>query len=244
VLVISIVSHGQGNLVANLLRDLDPLLRPSVKVIVTLNIPESEAFEVGPHVTLIRNEQPMGFGANHNQAFRSSRCDYFAVLNPDVRLDWRVFATILESLRSGVGVCAPQIRSPAGHVEDSARTFPTWIDIAHRLLVRLQGKPLCSSYEVAGQGLIEVDWVAGMFMVFAANAYANVGGFDERYFMYLEDADICYRLWRAGWKVSMTRDVYVTHDARRATFKSAQHLRWHVSSLFRFLLSHSRDPKR
>ena len=243
-LAISIVSHGQGDLVANLLRDLRPFLQPSVKVIVTLNIPESEAFEAGPHVTFIRNEQPMGFGANHNQAFRSCRCDYFAVLNPDVRLDWRVFATILASVRPGIGVCAPQIRNSSGHIEDSARTFPTLSDIARRLSVRLQRKPLCSSYDVTGQGSIEVDWVAGMFMVFAGKAYADVGGFDEGYFMYLEDADICYRLWRSGWKVTMTRDVYVTHDARRATFKSVQHLRWHVSSLIRFLLSHPRDLER
>jgi GT2 family glycosyltransferase len=62
-----------------------------------------------------------------------------------------------------------------------------------------------------------------------------VRGYDEGYFMYLEDADICHRLWLSGGKVVVCTSTEVVHDARRATLKSARHMRWHAASLLRYL---------
>ena len=75
-----------------------------------------------------------------------------------------------------------------------------------------------------------------MFVVFRREAYQEVGGFDDRrFFMYLEDADICRRLAREGWKVLVNPNVQVIHMAQRASRRNLKHMRWHITSAFRFL---------
>ena len=81
-----------------------------------------------------------------------------------------------------------------------------------------------------------VDWIAGMFMLVKSNHFRNIRGFDEKFFMYLEDVDICKRTYSDGGVVIVDPREKVIHDARRASFKSFQHLKWHILSLIRFLL--------
>ena len=74
-----------------------------------------------------------------------------------------------------------------------------------------------------------------MFILFRSEAYMQVKGFDERYFMYYEDADIGRRLARKGWKTMLEPNTTVIHDAQRASHRSIRHLQWHLKSMFRFL---------
>ena len=73
-----------------------------------------------------------------------------------------------------------------------------------------------------------------MFMLFNADAYRRVNGFDASYFMYCEDADICTRLWQAGERVMVCLDVQVIHHAQRASRRDFRHLVWHLASMFRY----------
>ena len=91
------------------------------------------------------------------------------------------------------------------------------------------------------QGPLEVDWVAGMFIGFRREAYAGVGGFDERYFLYYEDVDICRKLQRQGFKVVYDPEVAIVHDARRASRKNLRLMRIHAASALRYLRSTLRD---
>jgi GT2 family glycosyltransferase len=75
-----------------------------------------------------------------------------------------------------------------------------------------------------------------MFVMFRREAFDAVRGFDERYFMYFEDADICRRLWSRGLKVLYVPAATVVHDARRRSHRDPQHLRWHLRSALRFLV--------
>ena len=92
-----------------------------------------------------------------------------------------------------------------------------------------------ADYDLSEPGAIPVDWVAGMFVVFRRSAFEAVGGFDERYFMYMEDADICRRLRAVGYEVIVDKATIAVHDARRASRANLQHLRWHLRSALRFL---------
>jgi GT2 family glycosyltransferase len=88
------------------------------------------------------------------------------------------------------------------------------------------------------------EWVGGMCMLFKSSAYSDVGGFDEAYFMYVEDVDICTRLWKSGFKVLVCPSAVVFHEARRASRKNLQHLRWHIAGLFRYFFKYlGRLPK-
>jgi GT2 family glycosyltransferase len=227
---VSIVSHGHGVMLAKLLEQV--LAFPEIEqVIVTLNIPESIELPKDNRITLIQNQDPKGFGANHNYAFTKCKSPCFCVLNPDIAFNANPFPCLLDSLLDAhVGLVAPIVKNEAGSIEDSIRTFLTPMSILRR---RLLGHRDVYRFQ-KGDPNFCVEWVGGMCMLFPSSAYAAIDGFDEQYFMYVEDADICTRLWLAGYKVLACPSVVVIHDARRASRKNWQHFRWHIAGLLRY----------
>jgi GT2 family glycosyltransferase len=232
--VLSIVSHGQLKLIDALLSDLERKIADNIKIVVTINIPEDESIldkHRGLPMTILRNTVPKGFGGNHNAAFRAAESDIFVVVNPDIRIsaiNWDIF--LAPFAKSSVGACAPLVLSTDGTVEDSARRFPTLARLFSRVVFGKRGSDFAIENDER-----EVDWAAGMFVAYRSTSYAMISGFDERYYMYMEDADICRRLRHHGWKTIVTPKVSVVHDAQRASRRSFRHLSWHVGSAFRFL---------
>jgi hypothetical protein len=228
---VSVVSHGQGPLCLRLIADLAQFGAGSIaNLILTLNIPEPLALPGGlPFpVEIVRNAQPQGFGANHNRAFARARGAYFAVLNPDLRLDRDPFPALLRHLADpSVGVVAPQVLEPDGSVADSTRALVSPWEVLRRHLPPRGRRQHCMQAGAAP------DWIAGMFLVFRSATYASLGGFDARYFLYCEDVDICARLRLQGLRLELVREVQVTHEARRESHRSFRRLRMHVTSLIR-----------
>lgn len=234
-ITISIVSHGQAQLVEQLLRDIDESEAGNwlKEVIVTCNIPEQQSFQLtSAPLRIIESETPKGFGENHNVAFRHCRSGYFCVVNPDIRLHQNPLPLLRNHLqRQHAGVAGPKVVNPGGKLEDSARPFPSPMTVLRKLV----GNRSASLYP--DNAMPEnPDWVAGMFMMFDAKAFTAVRGFDEGYFLYYEDADICAKLTRAGWPVVYCKEAEVTHDARRDSHRKLRYLRWHLSSMLRFFL--------
>lgn len=231
---VSIVSHGQGKIANLLLDDLDSRCS-GLNVVLTKNIPEELTIRDRRYPFLqIENPSPKGFAANHNQAFR--RCDsgLFCVANPDIRLQADPFGHLKAAMSDPrVGLVAPLIVNPGGTIEDSARYFPTPFGLLRKALGKSDGR-----FPIDPNRSSAVDWTAGMFMLFRSEAFAEVGGFDEGFFLYYEDVDICARLWKAGWKVILQPTVFVVHDARRTSHADAKYMRWHVSSMMRYFTKH------
>jgi len=226
----SVVSHGQNALVNALLEDVERFCPKRMKVIVTENIADPTPLRSG--VKIVRNAVAKGFGANHNAAFGDCGTPYFCVVNPDIRLTCDPFPQLLTAFHSPTcGVVGPLVRAPSGAVEDSARRFPTVSSLLRKALTGRSGPDYPT-----GDGPVEVDWVAGMFMLFESSAYKAVGGFDERYFLYYEDVDICRRLSLSGKKVLYYPDVVVVHAARRGSRSNPRLAGHHAASLVRFLI--------
>lgn len=232
---VSIVNHGHDEMVGSLIGDLAALSVTRLEIILTQNIPEvRRSFSTASpfHSVLIDNAKPKGFGANHNAAFARAKGDVFCVLNPDIRIARNPFPALLAELsRPNVGVAAPRIVDPSGVIEDSARRFPTVAFLARKAL----GGARVVDYDVDEEP-ISPDWIAGMFMVFRKEAFAAVGGFDENYFLYYEDVDICRRLRSRGFDIRMVPSVEAIHDARRQSRRSLRHIRWHLGSMVRYFL--------
>jgi len=234
-ITISVVSHGQGRLVDQFLRTLQEHSNPAMPLIITENIHDPVSIEVpkGWHATRIVNSSPKGFAANHNAAFKSCNTPYFCVVNPDIQLAEDPFPGLVEHFAdAAVAVVAPLVKNPAGRPEDSARRFPSAFTLLRKALLGDR-----ADYPHTGP-VIAVDWVAGMFMVFRSSDYASVGGFDERYFLYYEDVDICRRLARSGKKVIYDPRVTVIHDARRESRRNPRLARHHLASMRRYFFGH------
>ena len=231
-IALSVVSHAQNWLVNQLLADLAQLREPELRIIVTQNVPDRDALHARPGAELVVNDRPRGFGANHNAAFRLCSAPYFCVVNPDVRLNMDPFPALLSALRAprNAGVAGPQVCDPDGRTEDSARRFPTITRLVRKLLPGAQGP----DYPAAG-GPFAVDWLAGMFMLFRSDAFRAVGGFDERFFLYYEDVDICRRLGLLAYGAAYVPEVTVIHEARRASRRNLRLMAIHAASAARYL---------
>lgn len=235
----SIVSHRQGRLVAGLLDDLAKLHGElALTVVLTLNVPETLPFDAKDYpfpVRLVSNPRRRGFAANHNAAFglETGAAEFFCVLNPDVRLRGNPFPPLLACAGDErAGVVAPAVFDGAGRPQANARPLPTPLSILAKAFGAGDPLPLA-----AGEPCGDVDWVAGMFMLFPSRAFAAAGGFDERYFLYYEDVDLCCRLRLSGRRVLHAPAAQVVHDAQRASHRHPAYFLRHAASMLRFFLS-------
>lgn len=238
-ITVSVVSHGHGEMVEKLIIQL--INEPTVaQIILTLNISEFPEVIASKKLIVIRNNTPLGFSLNHNNAFKMCSQPFFCVLNPDIVLLDDPFEVLLECLQNKkLSLVAPIIMSPAAVVEDSAREFPTLPNVVRRLFFPSDGRwPIdwgkCVNYP---------DWVAGMFMLFTSSGYGGVGGFDERYFLYYEDVDLCRRMRSAGFRFGLCTKAKAIHDAQRDSRKNIKFFFWHCQSMIRFLFFSPRIRK-
>lgn len=234
---ISIVSHGQMDLIVFLMKDIHEHCRGlSLELLLTLNTDESPLFDEADFfypIQVIKNTQPKGFGENHNQAFHFSHGDYFCIVNPDIRFDRCPFPDLLHCLKDArVGVVAPLVVGPTGQIEDSARRFPTiW-----KILGKVFRRQITPDYSLIGK-VVEVDWVGGMFMLLPKAVFERLQGFDQRYFLYYEDVDLCARASLLDFRVLLCASSRVVHHAQRTSHRKLKYLRWHVTSMLRFFMS-------
>ena len=228
VVTVSIVSHGQADLVRKLVANLDATSARSIaSVVITLNIPEPDMLEdisASFPIERIVNPAPKGFGANHNQAFRSSQEPWFLVLNPDMHFNEDVITPLLASSLPGSAILVPRILEPGKQSPEQHRSLITPLEIITRRWTRYS----CPA---------SPTWVPGLFMLFRSKAYAELSGFDEKFFMYGEDFDICARAALSGWQLQVGEDLLAVHDARRASHARLKHLYWHISSLLKIWTS-------
>jgi N-acetylglucosaminyl-diphospho-decaprenol L-rhamnosyltransferase len=236
---ISIVSHGHGSMVGLLVERLLAFAEVG-QIIVTLNVYESISIPNDRRVLLISNQIPKGFGENHNTAFSKCHMNYFCPLNPDIEFIENPFPILLPILiNNDAALVAPRIIAPDGSTEDSWRYFPTFLSLLKKLFFNNEGR----IHEYISAERNYTEWVAGMFMLFQANIFNILGGFDCRFFLYYEDVDICARIWKSNNKILVCPTVSVIHDARRDSRKKIKHLYWHICSLILYLIKYRGGAK-
>jgi N-acetylglucosaminyl-diphospho-decaprenol L-rhamnosyltransferase len=208
--------------------------------------------EAHPGVRVVRSGGNLGYARAANLGIAATDAPVVAVLNPDTVLGPGTGQALTARFAADakLGAAGPRLHNPDGSVYPSARRIPGLVDaVGHGLLLFVwPGNPFTARYRETGADPArprEVDWVSGAAIWLRRAALDDVGGWDERYFMYVEDVDLCWRLRRAGWRVAYEPSGTVEHllgvsTASRPYRMIAEHHR----SLLRFASVRFTGPRR
>jgi GT2 family glycosyltransferase/glycosyltransferase involved in cell wall biosynthesis len=199
-----------------------------------------------PNVRLIANQHNYGFGFGCNQGWQAADGEFIFFLNPDATVTSTTLQTLLEFMQThpSVKICGPQLRYPDGSLQSNRRRFlsPGLALVESTILQRyrpfknMKGltrfymeEPSDPSPEVSQA----VDWLVGAALFVRRTDLAQVGGFDERYFMYSEESDLCRKLGGAAWYLPTAQ---VMHREGRSSAKDVpqRHINFHTSKVSYF----------
>ena len=174
-----------------------------------------------PDATFKFNSMNVGFAVACNQVVEMGSGRYILLLNPDTVILPQELSNLVLFMESHpkAGACGPRLLYPNGELQLSCREFPTRLALALRIsrLGHLIRHPV-RSYLMADWDhahISQVDWIIGGCMMLRREAFEDVDFFDEGFFMYYEDTDLCYRLKKKGWKVYYNPKISVVHHHQR-----------------------------
>lgn len=221
-------------------------LRPD-SVVVVDNSPEPTkglAALYGASLTTLHRPDNPGYGAGINWGVTHvpKKCSVIVMCNPDIVFEPDTLSTLVGALgtHDTAGIAGPAILNPDGSIYPSARAFPgIRVGVGHAILGEVwKNNPWTRRYlgHYEGEDTRVVDWLSGSCMAVNKDALAGVGGFDEDYFMFLEDVDLCFRLKRAGWRSIYVPSAHIVHSGGHSTKKRmADMVKIHHHSARRFL---------
>ena len=204
-----------------------------------------------PQVRLVANDENRGFTAANNQGLAASHGRFLLLLNPDTQVVGDALRTMVRFAEAHpqIGVLGPQLLYPDGRLQPSRRRFPTfatalvestivqewWHD--NRILRHyyMADVPAADSDQVQ-----QVDWLVGACLLVRREAYEQVGGLDEGFFMYSEELDWCRRIKEAGWEIVYFPEATVIHHEGKSSEQvvPARHIHFQASKVRYFRKHH------
>ena len=209
-----------------------------------------------PDLTILENSSPQGFAANINRIIEQyPDFDYYLLLNPDVICLPGMLEELIKVMEQDqkIGIAGPKLMNMDGSVQPSRRRFANfWVMIIRALHIDslIKDLPSIDRYlmsDVVFDAVTEVDWVTGAVMLLRKEALNKVGLFDERFYIYFEDEDLCCRMWQQGWKICYISNsqAYHAHLAEgRKKILSKANLHHITSALKMFIKYHGNIAKR
>jgi N-acetylglucosaminyl-diphospho-decaprenol L-rhamnosyltransferase len=212
--------------------DGNSAILPEIMVVDNASIDDTRAIVARyPTAYLVRNDRNEGFAAAVNRGIGLTSENYILILNPDVVVTANAVSALIDALEMNEEYAAIGCRMifPDGRSQLSARSFPTIASFLkralstnnmtkkfHKLAQRGDREPV----EPHGSSeLRPVDWILGGCMMIRRSAFADIGPLDEKYFLYYEDIDWCFRAHLQGWKIGFLPTACVIHDYKRSSSK-------------------------
>ena len=195
--------------------------------------------EAYKNTKLIESGNNKGFGAGNNLILSRVVSTYHVVINPDVQIrDFNQLQKMINFMdnHEEVDLLSPKILNSDGTIQKLYKYNPTVLDllirfISPKLLKKRQAWYVHDDTNYESSGLIE--HASGAFMFFRTSTFLNIGGFDERYFMYMEDADITREVNKGG-KAIFYPEAYVIHEWQRESHKNIKGMTMMISSMFKY----------
>ncbi|MFU8860492.1 MAG: glycosyltransferase [Cyclonatronaceae bacterium] len=248
-----IVSYNVKEYLANLLYSVDRAKSNlSLQIIVVDNDSHDGSLAYlkprFPHVEYIANRENVGFGRANNQALQLAKGTYTLLINPDVLISENTLITLYRHLENNpdTGACGCKILNPDGSfAPESRRSVPTPVNALWKVLGLTTLFPQNRRFSEYYLGWMDPDEpgsvpvLSGSFMFFRTNLLQKLEGFDERFFMYGEDIDLCYRVANAGYRIDYVPSTSIIHYKGESTKKD--NLRYVITfnkALYQFFDKH------
>ena len=253
-LAVITINHQHGEMITKMIDSfiaLDQDLPTEIFVINNIEDPVTKNWlkTEHPNITLIENTRPKGFASNVNTVIRQyPDYEFYLLINPDVICLPGMLASLLQEMAadSQAGVTGPTLFNPDGTVQPSRRRFATFGVLILRALhfdAVIKHLPAVDRYlmnDVTFETTTEVDWITGAVMLIRKQALDQVGLFDERFYIYFEDEDLCCRMWQKGWKIVYVTQAQAYHahlaEGRKRILSKANFR--HISSAIKMLIKY------
>jgi hypothetical protein len=194
-------------------------------------------------IIYVFNNKNLGYGAGHNIAIKKTIKEgaaYHLVLNPDIIVEGDVSDRLLELMENNkdIGLIMPSIKYPDGQTQHLCKLLATPIDLIGRRFIPLRKwiEERNNKYELLFTGYnktMQVPSLSGCFMLLRTDVLEKIGGFDERFFMYFEDFDLCRRIGQVS-KTVYYPEVSVIHNYEKGSYKISKLLFYHIHSAFKY----------
>lgn len=231
---VSIVSHRQFPKVLEAIKSFSKISKNDFFFVVTINVKEIFSEKdiyslVGNNYKLIINKNPKGFGENHNFASRKVKDGLFIICNPDIVIKDFNLKSIENINYSGTLYAPKLIDTRESYHGYDFRVFPSLSRVFIRQLMSLIGPKRVLVDESSNH----LSWFPGYFMIIDLQAFKSIGGFDESFFMYCEDVDLCLRIKKNKFKIKKMSEIVISHEGQYASNKDLSFFFTHMKSLLR-----------
>ena len=181
----------------------------------------------------------IGFGKAHNLILDKVNSDFHLILNPDVEFEVEVIPVLINELNNKpeVSFITPKVIYPNKEMQYVCRKHPTFFDLINRKLKISKNQIIKNEYQDHDlEKSFYPEFIHGCFMLFKTADFKELKGFDERYFLYMEDADLCRKTDSIGKKKLYFPDVEIVHQHQKGSSKSIKLFFYHLSSAFKYFL--------
>lgn len=240
----SIVTYNNEKDIKEVLNSLKDVTLVNFKIIVVDNNSKDNTKKIisenFPNVKLIALSNNIGFGAAHNIAIKNINSEYHIFINPDISVERGQIESMIQFMKnySKVVMLSPKILNRDGTEQFLPKLFPK---LKYFIGGRLENKGQIffnwrSEYTLRNKKIlepIEIQFATGCFMLCRTDILKKVGGFDERYFLYFEDADLTREMMKYG-KVIYNPNFYVTHGWKRDNVRDKKIGRIAIKSMFKY----------
>jgi len=251
-LSIIIVTYNSGNIIGDCLKSIYELnLTFKYEIIVVDNNSNDNTIKIVSSfsdIKIIRNPVNLGFAYANNLGFKNSNGYFILILNPDIILTKNINLDLMMKNMMGNndwGILAPCLFYESGQSQESYRSFPTPLSLLIRGL-NLSKLPYFSKkyrkylmLDIEINGPTEVDWVIGAFMLMRSRDFKKADLFDENYFMYYEDADLCVKMQKLRLKIIYDPQFTSIHKYKRESagkiFSNLKII--HIISIIKFFMN-------
>lgn len=232
--------------VGELTQLLNCILQSSIDILYLIDNSSNDSLRelnmMSPRIVYVYSDN-LGFGHGHNIAIKKAlekKADYHIVINPDIYWEGNVIEALTHYMDThpDCGLVMPKVLYPNGDLQFLCKLLPTPMDLFGRRFLPFRGiqAKMDEKFELHFTGYdkeMEVPSLSGCFMFMRVEVLREVGGFDERFFMYAEDLDLCRRIGEVS-KTMYYPDVSIYHAYGKGSYKNKKLLKYHICSVIKY----------